>query len=271
MIGPSLEELAERFSAFTASYLHGPDEDVYNVQLKIDHSGRVLENAGMIAESENMDRETSYLAQVAALFHDTGRFPQYDRYKTFDDSKSENHARLGVRTLKKLNLLDGLSEQHRRIVLGAVILHNVKKLPPKPLPVLDTVTRVVRDSDKLDIIPVMLAHLDPKTPLNKVVALGVGRDPEKYSPAILKEIMARKNCDYRKMRWTNDFILLVASWLYDINFQASFKALSDRRYLDKIFAALPDNPEMNRLQERLQNDLNSLSSGLGLDCPRAKL
>lgn len=265
MISPSLDELESRFTSYAEKYLSGPKEDLYNIQLKIDHSARVLANSEAITKAEGMEPNTAYIAHVAALFHDTGRFPQYSRYKTFDDSRSENHARLGVLTLKELNLLHGLSDYHKRIVLGAVILHNVKTLPGKLHPELDTVVRVVRDSDKLDIIPVMLDHLVPDTPLNKVVALGVGRDPDKYTPAIVDEIMARKNCDYKKMRWTNDFIILVASWLYDFNFQNSLKILSAHKYLDRIFAALPDDEQMGRLKTRLENDLDLLCSGQPLD------
>ena len=139
----------------------GSEFDVANVQLKIDHTMRVLEFARQIAGPKGRAAGLRELAELAALFHDVGRFPQYARYRTFHDQMSVNHAYQGVVTLKQHRVLEDLPAAGRRLVLGAVALHNRRSLPRGLPRELKDITQMVRDADKLDIFQVMLAHFNP--------------------------------------------------------------------------------------------------------------
>ena len=68
-----------------------------NIELKIEHTGRVCENILLLAKSEKISENACMLAETIALFHDLGRFEQFMKYKTFKDSESENHAFLSVK------------------------------------------------------------------------------------------------------------------------------------------------------------------------------
>ncbi|MDD4952731.1 MAG: HD domain-containing protein, partial [Desulfovibrionaceae bacterium] len=234
---------------------------LYNIRLKEQHSLRVLDQAQGITRACGFDLETAYLTHAAALFHDAGRFPQYAEYKTFSDADSENHARLGVRTLLRSDLLRGLSKKARRVIIGAVALHNVHRLPADLNPTLDKVTRVVRDSDKLDIIPVILEHLGGDRPLNPVVVLGLEDDAERYSPEILAQVMRRELAEYRLMRWANDFRLLLISWVYDLNHAWARRALLERGLLDRLFQGLPGDRAVSALRDQVNQDLKALIQG----------
>ncbi len=67
--------------------------------------------------------------------------------------------------------------------------------------------------------------------------------------------MARGLAEYNDMVWINDFKLLICSWIYDLNFPATRRAVLERGYLDAILSLLPDIPEFTALGERLKQDL----------------
>lgn len=257
---PPLERLEERFLAHARSYLEGSPEDRANVRLKIDHSLRVLDLARRIADRESLAGTVRDLALAAALFHDVGRFPQYARYKSFSDPATENHARLGVGALLAAGgaLLDGFSPKAKGVVLGAVFLHNVRALTHPLKEPLNTVVRVVRDSDKLDILPVIMGHLDGHGPADKVITLGVTPDPDAYSRDMLDAVLDRRNADYRGMRYTNDFKLLLISWVYGLEFPSAARLMKERGHLDAILDSLPEIPDMDRLRTQVRADLDRL-------------
>ena len=75
-------------------------------------------------------------------------------------------------------MLEKLPPAARRLVLGAVALHNRRSLPRGLPRELKDLTQMVRDADKLDIFQVMLAHFTPGARHNKVVNLELKPDPD---------------------------------------------------------------------------------------------
>ncbi|MEG6551837.1 HD domain-containing protein [Desulfocurvibacter africanus] len=255
---PSLESHKRWFDAFVDGFRHGDPEDLRNVQLKHEHSLQVLAIAERIAASAAPDSRLHRLCLVAALYHDCGRFPQYVTYRTFNDTESINHGELGARVLRgHPEALEGLDSEGRRLVLGTVFLHNRKSVPtmlPEPL---RHMLRVVRDSDKLDIMRVMLEHFDPDKPKNPVATLRLIDDPDRYTPTILDAAMRRVTPDYGQMRWLNDFKLLLLAWSFDLSFAASREVFRERGYLEQLASVLPKRPEFEALLRLVQTYLNN--------------
>lgn len=245
------------FEAYARGFLNGSVEDQANVRIKIDHSLRVLENALALVAAEAVPGPLAESAGLAALYHDVGRFTQYARHKSFSDAATENHARLGVQTLLRGRMLADCAADVRRVVLGAVFLHNVQTLPARLAEPLSLVTRVVRDSDKLDIYAVMLEHFGDPARFNPVVTLGVAREPGKYSPAILEQLCARRLGDYRSMAFENDFKLLLIGWVFDLNFAHTRRVLREREYIERLFALLPDDGPIRRLRAQVGQELRA--------------
>lgn len=243
------------FHRFTQGFRQGSDFDVGNVQLKIDHSRRVLALAQRLTASLTLPPELTAAAHLAALFHDIGRFPQYARHKTFADQRSVNHALQGVKTLKEHQVLAKLPPAAQKLVLAAVGLHNRRVLPAALAPLARFLTNIVRDADKLDIFAVMLAHFHPEAPPNKVVNLGLKVHPDNYTPAILAAVRQRRLVNYQDMVWVNDFKLLLCSWLYDLNMLQSRQIVQVRGYLERLFSYLPQTEEFALLQRQLAADL----------------
>lgn len=243
------------FRDFTREFLQGDEFDLANVQLKIDHTLRVLEFARRITPALRLAPGLAELAQLAALLHDVGRFPQYARYRTFHDHISINHAYQGVLTLKQHRILEDMPGRARKLVLGAVALHNRRFLPRGLPEELQGLTEIVRDADKLDIFAVMLAHFNPGRPHNPVVNLELTPHPDRYTPAILEQVIEGEMVNYREMVWVNDFKLMLCSWVYDFNYRVSREIVKERGYLEELLGYLPESPEFARLGRQLRQEL----------------
>ena len=94
-----VEQYRSWFSRFVQEHAAGNEQDQRNIILKEEHTMRVCAHALRIAAGIGLDATATALAETMALFHDVGRFPQYVRYRTFEDSRSTNHAVLGAKTL----------------------------------------------------------------------------------------------------------------------------------------------------------------------------
>jgi hypothetical protein len=186
-----------------------------------------------------------FLAEAIALFHDVGRFPQYQLYRTFDDSVSVNHAALGAKVLVENDVLGKLARRDRDLIIRAVTLHNVFVLPPG----LDDETllfaRLIRDADKLDILRVVIDYfLSDHGGRAEAVALGLPDRPS-YSDEVLACLrrgeMARKDM----LTTQNDFKLLQLAWMYDLNFACSLRMVRDRDYIRTIEGLLPHDDNIS--------------------------
>ncbi|MFO7727668.1 MAG: HD domain-containing protein [Desulfonatronovibrio sp.] len=227
-----------------------------NIKLKKDHSLRVAKLARLLTEFEQFRAGPAFLTGVAALFHDIGRFEQYARYKTFKDSDSIDHARLGFKILGAQGFLDSLSVSDIRCIRLAVLFHNRHSLPSGLPREIDMVCKALRDADKLDIFPVMLSHFEPGSTGNSVVTLGLS-DSDEITPEILDQLKSRRLGDYSRMQYLNDFKLLICSWVYDLNFSFSRRLVLKQRYIQKIFEMLPARLDLHGLKKRILKDLEN--------------
>jgi hypothetical protein len=252
----------EFFDDYVAGFRRGTPRDQANIELKYRHSLRVLDEARGIAASLDADAETADTVLLAALFHDIGRFPQYEKWRTFNDKSSTNHARLSSRVLAGSRVLADLPARQRRRVLGAVFLHNVMDLPPGLPRGLDVTVRVVRDADKLDIYAVMLEQFAAGEDHNPVAMLHLTPDPGRCSPEVVAQVAGGRMVDYRTMRWVNDFKLLLVSWLHGIDFSHTLERILERGYLDTLLADLPRSEDMEKLRSRLPGILASVRARL---------
>jgi putative nucleotidyltransferase with HDIG domain len=252
-LGPFIQLFEEYVGGYRAPT---PDEQE-NIELKREHSLKVLEEASRIVEQSGLNHADRRLALLGALFHDAGRFPQYLTYGTFRDDASENHALLGLRTVRARNVFSALDQDERNAVHQAILLHNRRALPGLVRGRAKVICQVVRDADKLDILRVLLSHLEPNGRRNSVVTLGLARDPQAYTPSLVESIRRGRMARYEEMVWENDFVILLLSWIYDLNFQATCGMVLARGYLERLMALLPAGPPFSDLHDGLSRQLTS--------------
>lgn len=261
-----MDAAVKNFEAFAACFATSKGLHPM-LKLKREHTLKVLDNAAHIVASlqgdaDILDPQESRLPLLGALFHDVGRFPQYQRYGTFRDADSTNHGILGSQTLathpEGQQMLQGLTGNERRLVRGMVALHNKRFLPSHIPEKLRNMTRIVRDADKLDIMRVMIEHFEACAS-DPGVTLHVKEHPTEYTQQVYDDVLHARRGDYRSLRWTNDFKLMLLGWVHDLNFPGSRRLLHERGVLDRLFDMLPDIPAMDALEEllreRIQRDL----------------
>ena len=256
MIPEEMQSLKSWFLDYSNSFSLPAVEDQRNLALKQEHTRLVCLNSRRIAQHLRLGREETLLAEAAALFHDVGRFPQYARYKTFDDRISLNHAVLGAQVLLENNALGTLSKHDQGIILRSVTLHNVFSLPAT----LDDETmlfaKLVRDADKLDILRVFLEYfaMDPGSRAGAVV-LGLPDEPG-YSQEVLCCLRNGTMAKYSLLKTQNDFKLLQLTWMYDLNFTCSLRMVVEQDSINKLAKYLPRTDDITKAIEVVREYVN---------------
>lgn len=259
-----MQPFEEGFLRYAAGFLGG--EDDYAHRVKLDHSLRVYAEARGLVLAHAADLERAGLsaraALLAALFHDVGRFEQYERWKTFNDRSSANHARLSVRCCLREGFLAGLEPSERRLVMGAIMLHNRRFLRRSAHTPLGLLARLLRDADKLDICPLMIDYFSTEGEKPAFIRLDAIEHPENYTPHVLDCLRQGRMASYEHLRWSNDMKLLILSWVYDVNLAATARVFLDRDYVGRMAALLPRVREIDEVVDSLRAELERRGRGL---------
>ncbi|MEF2231619.1 MAG: HD domain-containing protein [Pseudodesulfovibrio sp.] len=230
-------------------------DDAPLIDRKLRHTLRVLGHVRAIVRELPGRAGLVPLIEIAALLHDAGRFPQLVRQNTFDDRAGYDHAKAGADIVEKSGLLAPLAEPERALVLDVIRHHNAATLPHSLTPDARLALEVVRDADKLDAIRNNLKYLNPGAPHGKALKLGVRWDPEAVSDEALKLAANRELVPFRAIRWSNDFVLFLCCWLYDLHFHYSFTELQRSGNYEALLAKLPDNDTFAALKTQFREDL----------------
>ena len=229
------------FSDYMKSFYSPNKEDQKNISLKEKHTFNVCKNMIEITGELGSSDKDMMLAEVIALFHDIGRFPQYAKYKTFRDRKSVNHGFLGAQTLLEEKILQDLPDKEQELIIKAVRFHNAFSIPKVEGEDSVFFIKLIKDADKLDIWRVFLEYYDaPEEERASAVGFGL-RDITGYSEEILSCILRGQMASLSLLKSLNDFKLMQLSWVYDLHYKPSFRLLSERAYIDKIISHLPQD------------------------------
>jgi hypothetical protein len=220
------------------------DDPEYNrpIRLKEEHTGRVCGNILMIGKELGISSEDLITAEIIALFHDVGRFRQYELYRTFVDALSENHAMMGLKQIGIKKIFSGLPRDKKILISKAIAYHNAAYLPENEDEKTLFFMKLIRDADKLDIWKVFIDYYNENRPSDAVV-LGLPDKPS-FSEKVIESIKMQKFAKMKDLRTLNDFKLLQISWVFDINFVPSFRAIKNNNYIGMLEEALPKVTEI---------------------------
>ena len=239
MANPDLERLKSWFAEYASGFYTGDPEHDRVFRLKQNHTVRVAMVIRRIGRSLGLGPEELRVAETSALLHDVGRFRQYAAYRTFRDQTSENHARIGLRLINRNRLLSGFSPPQRAHIARAVAFHNTAHPPALNDPESRLFLKLLRDADKLDILNIVIGHY-----------IGRARQPEAFgglalahgdrcSPRVLTALRESRFVHLEEVRTLNDVKLLYISWVFDLNFPASFREMRKGRYIERLSASMP--------------------------------
>jgi hypothetical protein len=226
------------FDDYARSFITGDADLTACVRLKMAHTERVCREVVDLGLQLGLSEAELVLAEIMALLHDVGRFEQLARHHTLSDSCSLDHAELGVAVLEEQGVLAGVRQRDR--VLRVIALHNCRRLPPDEDPTTDLFARLLRDADKLDIWHVVTTYYHGEVDYPRsFMALGLPDTPG-FSSRVVEEMLDRRVVDMRHVQSLNDLKLLQLGWIYDVNFALTLAAVRERRYLERLRAALPE-------------------------------
>jgi hypothetical protein len=248
----SLDNFKRWFDAYTNRFF-GDDECVNaHLAMKQEHTRRTCEEILVLAQQLALDDQQKQIAEVVALFHDVGRFPQFAEYRTFNDAKSIDHSHRGVEILQREGVLGVLRREERQWVETAIEHHGRKSLPPNLNGQALLFSKLIRDADKLDIYRVVIRlyrryRADPDSlPWKPELP-----DEPRYSADVFEAVMNGKLLDHGMLQTLNDMLLCKLSWVYDVNFAAALARLREQGSLEQILSFLPATPEIERLGEKV--------------------
>jgi putative nucleotidyltransferase with HDIG domain len=244
-----IDSYKDWFTNYVNQFITNYPDFSENLKIKADHSRKVHQEIIGIANSLNLKEEDVFLVEILGLFHDIGRFKQYVKYQTFSDSKSQNHAELGVEVLKEHDVLKDLSEADKEIILKSIINHSRAEIIPDENKRVIFFSKLIRDADKLDIWRLITEYYMVKEQKeNKTLELELPNSDE-ISDDVFESILNKKVVLKESMKSLNDFKLLQIAWLFDLNFEYSINRLYTQKYLDKIFNTLPENQKVNQIKQ----------------------
>lgn len=256
-----LSALDNWFSQYCHSFSSPDSEYQRNISLKEHHTHNVRQNILTICREEALSPEQQDIAEIIALFHDIGRFPQYHQYKTFKDSDSVNHAALGVQILTEKHVLAAFSKPVQDVIIKSIRFHNVFILPGFLSPEESLFLKLIRDADKLDIWRVFIEFYTlPEGERASAVGLGFPDVPG-FSDEVISTLNNRQIVNLTMLRTMNDFKLLQLSWVFDLNFAASFRMLKCRDYISTLAATLPENAVITEAISRIYTYVDEKLAG----------
>jgi len=252
MNNEQLDKAKAWFDSFVAGF-YGDDEYVNaNIKIKDDHSRRVCEEMLYLADELSLGENRRPLAETIALLHDVGRFPQFVKYRTYNDPRSVNHSKLAVRVLREHKVLDALEPAEKQIALKAIEYHGEKELPQGLVGDTLMLSQMLRDADKLDIYYVVIQGCKQRRddPDNFKLEIGLPDKPE-CSREVIDALLSGQHIDYKLLRTWNDIKLCMLGWVYDVNFIQTLRRIKQRRFLETFFEFLPDTDDIHKVRDKV--------------------
>ncbi len=218
----------DKYINFFNDYISKYDLKIEALDRKKNHTMRVMDNCKLIAKSIHLSDKNVLLACLIGLFHDIGRFKQYEVYGKFRDYETIDHANLSVDILKEFGFLDGY--EYKDIVYVAIKNHNKLKVEDDLTDKEILFCKIIRDADKLDILNLVIKGTNP----DAKEKIKLGNFNSRYSKLAVSDIIEGKVLDVGKYPDLCDKSLVKLGLFNDINFNYTKNKIKEDRLIDKI-------------------------------------
>lgn len=234
-IVPFFEHITEKQNALT--------------ELKRRHTYCVSSICREIAEREGWSESEIYLAEIAGLMHDIGRFEQIRQYSSFNDSETVDHGDFGFELAQSLEFMQILPAPERELVLNVIHYHNKKDIPSQLPEASLRLLKLVRDADRLDIYRVVLEAFESGDLFkHPEIQMGLSTD-HAASPDVVAKVLAKESVPYTIMRTLGDRLLLQVSWLFLMSSRTAIELFHERKVLRGFKKIMPDEPTVKPVFE----------------------
>lgn len=219
---------------FTDYVFNNYDMEDIEISRKYYHSLRVMDIAEQIAIENNFSNSDIELSVIIGLLHDYARFPQWKKYKTYNDLRSIDHGDLGVKLLFDNNEIEkfNIKKEYYDEIYDAIKYHNKMDIIDDFSVHNNLLCKLIRDADKLDIF---YLYGTDNTLFNE--------DNMSISEGIKNDFYNKKQIDRTLVNCKNDNIILDISMVFDLNFDYSYKYIRENKLIEKMWDKI-NNKEM---------------------------
>lgn len=244
----------EAFEEYVSHYDRGQEK----VRLKIEHTFRVCGLCETIARSLSMEEQDADLAWLIGLLHDAGRFEQLERYGTFIDSQSIDHAAFGADILfKEGRIRDYLEDSGEdALIEAAVRFHSAYRLPEGLTDRMKLFCNLIRDADKIDIL-----RVNVEFPLEEIYNVSTKELRSGQVTAEVMESFEEERAVLRSLKKTAvDHVVGHISLVYELVFPESRRIILRQGYLEKMMNFESYNPVTEKQFEHIREKMTAFLS-----------
>ena len=233
-------------------YANNFDVNKKEIKRKINHSLRVSKLCKSIALDLNLADDLIYLAEFIGLVHDIGRFVQWEKYQTFDDLKSEDHALLGLQVLFKNKEINRFKIDHKwdKTIYSALKNHNRYKIADETKDIDLLMSKILRDADKTDILYMI-----------KINDIVLDEDNGSITSDVKNEFLNKESIDHTKVKSFSDKVLLKLAFVFDINYKWTLKYIEKENIIDEIYNNLIYKNKIKYYYNYVKKYLSEVSNG----------
>lgn len=238
-----LAECQNEFELYFQSLKINSTEIKHKIEDIKGHSLRVAKTSAELSKTIAELQDQVYLPQIIALVHDLGKAEMIVQGTESATNILRDHASTSVSLIQQMSFFQKIPADIQPILLKAVENHNKIKLPKLDNEQELVYAKLLRDADKLDIYESSYKFFKERFGTQPLVTLDLLNQTE-ISNSILKSIMAGKPANLEDMKTMNDYKLALLAMAFDLNFKASFKIMSERQYIQKIYETLPKRDQI---------------------------
>lgn len=211
------------------NYVQKYNLDNGKIDLKIKHMLRVMQVNMEFAKVQKLDDENIELAGLIGLLHDIGRLVQLQKYDTFVDSESIDHALAGIEILFDNCLIRQFvsNDKYDKIIRKAIENHNKYEIEDGLNGDVLLHAKLIRDADKTDIYKIM-SEDDPL----KHTSRAFDENAEIHS-TILSDFFKEKPSQYVYVKTVVDNYVIHIALIFNYYFKTNLRIIYENDYINK--------------------------------------
>lgn len=231
-----------------------------NLQMKYAHSLEVHALTCKLAAELHLDNPTTLKARAAALLHDIGRFPQIIKSHTYTDARSVDHSHLGVIIVRENQVIDHLGIEASEVIKTAVRNHSTLSVPSEIVGRTRTITEVLRDADKIDIIRISIDFHSSEIAGRKTGWYTDMSFAPTCNSIVTEALLAGKAIPVTEIKTVYDEFLLYLSWVNDFQFDYSVRHVAELGRWEYMVKTLPDDTLRNHVTNYINRRIDERCS-----------
>ena len=224
--------IEKRFLDYINSMSFTKEQDNILNTLKLEHTNRVVRLSEILAVSIFHDKKDYInLAKIIAVLHDIARWEQMKVYNGFSDMQGD-HGEAGAEIVSQNDMLNGIENEYKQIVLIAISEHNKKHSK-----IYDEFTQIfvdiIKDADKIDNLYIEVENYNNSDKsLKNILPFS---EENRLSPRIYDSIINGCLADVKDRETMIDFKFFKMAWCYGIKIPKSIEIIRENGYIQNIY------------------------------------